>query len=151
MEKTESKIIPFPQANDFDKIFSLIEIEDENSLTDNEFLTNYLGVSARQINYYLSACEFLEIIEKRRFTEFGSCIRRMGLDNKTATIASKIVSKPVFGEVFFLYYFYGEKIAIDEIAELITFRYGNSLDKIATRRASTVKNWIKWINKNRVI
>lgn len=151
MEKIDNKTIPFPQANDFVKIFSIIEIEDENNLNDNEFLANYLGVSPRQINYYLSACEFLDIVEKRRFTEFGSHIRSMGFDNKKATVSSKIVSKPVFGEVFFLYYFYGEKMSIDEIAELIIFRYGNSMDKIAKRRASTVSNWIKWINGNRFI
>lgn len=151
MGKIDNKTIPFPQANDFVKIFSIIEIEDENNLNDNEFLTNYLGVSPRQINYYLSACEFLDIVEKRRFTEFGAHIRSMGFDNKKATVASKIVSKPVFGEVFFLYYFYGEKMSIDEIAELIIFRYGNSMEKIAKRRASTVSNWIKWINGNRFI
>jgi hypothetical protein len=149
MEKTENKLVPFPQANDFDKIFLLIEIDDEENLKDNVFLTNYLGITSRQVNYYLSACEFLDIVEKRKFTDFGLSLRSMGLDHKIATISSKIVSKPVFGEVFFLYYFYSEKMSIDEIAELITFRYGNSLDKIAPRRASTVNNWIKWINKNK--
>ena len=42
----EDKKIPFPQANDFDKIYDLICLEDELKLHDKEFLKNYLNLGA---------------------------------------------------------------------------------------------------------
>ena len=140
MGKIDNKTIPFPQANDFVKIFSIIEIEDENNLNDNEFLTNYLGVSPRQINYYLSACEFLDIIEKRRFTEFGAHIRSMGFDNKKATVAiKKLFLNQFLVKCFSCTIFYGEKMSIAEIAELIIFRYGNSMEKNCKKKSQHCK------------
>ena len=54
----EKRKIPFPQANDFNKIYLLLNIEDERKLKDKNFLMNYVNLGTeRQIAYYLSACE----------------------------------------------------------------------------------------------
>lgn len=38
----EKNKIPFPQANDFNKIVKIIEIENEELLNDNKYLEKYL-------------------------------------------------------------------------------------------------------------
>ena len=41
----ENKVIPFPQANDFNKIYKLICLDDERKLNDKTYLMQYLSGS----------------------------------------------------------------------------------------------------------
>lgn len=141
---------PFPQANDFEKIISLIKIEKETLLQDNDYLTNLLGVSLRQVNYYLAACVFLGIVNKERlFTEYGCTLRNKGHDQFLASISMKIISLPVFGDAFFSKFFYGEDLENEDVSELLSIHYGIKNSAVADRRASTVRNWINWIFSKR--
>ena len=140
---------PFPQANDVNKIISIIRT-DQESLFDNEFLASLLSVTQRQINYYIAACTFLDILDrKRRFSQFGLLLKTKGQDGLIMALSQKIVSKPVFGEVFFNRLFNGATLSNEEISELITFYYGIGNTQVADRRASTVKKWINWIFKQK--
>lgn len=141
---------PFPQANDFEKVISLIKIKKESLLQDNEYLTNLLNVSLRQVNYYLAACVFLGIINKERlFTEYGCILRNQGHDQFLASISMKIISLPVFGDAFFSKFFYGEDMENEDISELLSINYDIKNAAVADRRASTVRNWINWIFSKR--
>ncbi len=145
MEEKKRNTIPFPQANDIKKIILIIRTE-QARLFDNNYLTDLLQISPRQINYYLSACSFLNILDrKRRFTDFGLSMKIKSDDGVAIALSQAIISKPVFGEVFFNKLFNGEFLPIEEISELITFSYGVDSIKVADRRASTVKKWINWI------
>lgn len=145
MEEEMKNKSPFPQANDVDKIISIIRA-DQESLFDNEFLINLLNVTQRQINYYIAACTFLDILDrKRRFTEFGLSLKSKGQEGLIIALSQKIVSKPVFGEAFFNRLFNDAPLSNEEISELITFNYGVDNIQVADRRASTVKKWVDWI------
>ncbi|MBO4516528.1 hypothetical protein J5751_03755 [bacterium] len=149
-EDNEDLNVPFPQANDFEKIIKLIKIEDEALLQDNNYLVSILNVSQRQINYYIAACVFLGVVDnKRLFTEFGCLLRKKGYDNFLSSISAKIISMPVFGDAFFSRFFYDEELSTDDIAELLSITYGIENQAVAKRRASTVKNWINWLFKQR--
>lgn len=146
----EKNIVPFPQANDFNKIVQIIEIDDEELLKDNEYMKIYLSLgTGRQISYYLSACEFLGLINKRKFTKLALEMRCLSKDTKILKFSQLIVSTPVFGEVFFSQYLYGEKYNSELIAQLIGLIYKIDNLEVCKRRASTVLKWISWIENNK--
>lgn len=139
--------IPFPQANDFEKIYLLICVKNEKLLKNKEYLKKYLSLGTdRQISYYLSACEFIGVIShEKKFTAFGKNIRRANLDLKLLMICKSIISQPVFGEVFMAKYLYNEKPSNFDIAQLISLIYGVDNYEVCKRRASTVNKWLSWI------
>ena len=95
-EEKKTKKVPFPQANDVEKIISIIRTE-EQKLSDNDFLMNMLNVTQRQINYYLSASVFLGILDsKRHFTELGHSLINKGNEGLIIALSQLIISKPVF-------------------------------------------------------
>lgn len=150
MEQGDRRI-PFPQANDFNKVYNLICIDDESKLFDKEYLKQYLNLGTeRQIAYYLSACEFLGIITRnKKYTELGQKIRNTNSDLRIIMICKLIISLPVFGEVFLLNYLYNEKPTHEDIAQLISVLYGIDNYEVCNRRASTVNKWIEWVIENR--
>lgn len=147
----EDKKIPFPQANDFNKIYNLICMGDESKLIDKEYLKSYLNLGTeRQIAYYLSACEFLGVINRNKeYTELGKNIRNTNSDLRIVMICKIIISLPVFGEVFLLNYLYDEKSSQEDIAQLISVLYGIDNYEVCKRRASTVSKWLEWVVEKR--
>lgn len=152
MEQGDRKI-PFPQANDFNKIYDLICIEDETKLNDKEFLKEYLSLGTeRQISYYLSACEFLGVIShNKKYTDIGNKIRNASFDLRILMLCKVIVSLPVFGEVFFMKYLYDEHYPIEDIAQLISVIYDIDNFEVCKRRASTVNKWLEWVEQQKQI
>lgn len=146
----EKRKIPFPQANDFNKIIKIIQIVEEKNLSDNSYLLTYLEIgSERQIDYYLSACEFLGLIDKRLFTPLCLEIKGLNYSMFINKICKIIVSSPVFGEVFFTEYLNGLKLSNKEISQFISDVYSIDNIEVCNRRASTVRNWLDWIYENK--
>lgn len=151
MEK-EDKNVPFPQANDFEKIYSLICITEEEQLNDKNYLMELLSLGTeRQIAYYISACEFLGVItHDKKFTKIGLKIREANLDLQILMICKIIVSSPVFGEAFFMKYLYNASLKQDDIAQMIGIIYKIDNYEVCSRRASTVIKWIEWIEEHKL-
>ena len=140
---------PFPQADDFNKIIALVNISKEDDLNYNEILKIVLGeISNRQISYYVSAATFLGIIStekrKRRFTDFGNCLRQSNSILQEVELINSILALPIFGKVYVLSKIVGQQ-DINEIAYLIKETYPNYSDAICERRAQTVLKWIEWV------
>lgn len=146
----QDKRNPFPQANDFEKVIKILET-DEKILCDKEKLQNLIGVgSSRQVQYYLSACQFLGLIDENgKYTELALTIKNSCYENKIFSLSRLIISMPVFGEVFFKKYYYNEESSSDEIAQLISDFWNIDKYSVCKRRASTVKKWLKWIENNK--
>ena len=144
----ERNNIPFPQANDFDKVLKLLMIDDQNKLNNQQCLLAYLELgTTRQVLYYLSACEFLGIINKERlFTEFGNRLRKSSKDTRIILLCKAIIEKPVFGESFFLKYLFKEKLNKDHVSQLISELYGINNIAVCDRRAATVIKWLEWVD-----
>jgi hypothetical protein len=136
----------FPQANDFHKIIKIIYLSEEE-LSDNHFLSNHLELDTdRQVSYYVNAAIYLGIINlDKKFTDFGWKLKESGTETFNNLLAMKIVSKSVFGDVFFYTYFHGVDLKNDDIAQLMLMYQEVSSDSVAERRASTVTSWLKWI------
>ena len=145
----ERNSVPFPQANDFEKIIKLLEVN-EDKLKDNDYLKELLSLGTdRQISYYLSACEFLGLILKRQFTEVAKELKSVSNDIRVLKLSQLIVSMPVFGEVFFMRYYYNSNPRIDEISQMISILYKIDNYEVCKRRASTVIKWLSWIDEQK--
>jgi hypothetical protein len=143
--KSQRRQTPFPQANDLNKIVSILRYEQHNLFSD-DFLIQNLQISKRQIHYYISACVFLDYLDdKRLFTANGKKFKILGNEGSVLHLAQQIISSPVFGQVFFNQFLYGEEMKSDDIADLISINFGVVNESVAKRRSSTVKKWINWI------
>lgn len=148
----KNKKYPFPQANDFNKILLLLNIDNESLFNDKEYLKIYLDLGTeRQISYYLSAFQFLGFIDdEKKFTSYALDIKNQSYDIKILMLCRTIISLPVFGEVFFEKYLFNVDFSTDQIAQLISIIYDIENYEVCKRRTSTVMRWLKWIEENKV-
>ena len=142
--------VPFPQANDFEKIIAIVNVDDDTKLKDYSGMGVYLGdISSRQVDYYISACVYLNIINKdKEFTEIGQRLRNLyGIEQK-AELARVIVSDEIFGSVYFRQKMLGVKLEREDIIEIMKQYVVFDSEPMYARRASTVISWSKWILNN---
>ena len=141
--------VPFPQADDFEKIVTIVNISDSNALNDSVKLSQTLGgITDRQVAYYLSAATFLGLIEsekgQKKFTPKCLEIRNMNSYLQTAELISLILQNPVFSKVYSYTIVIGIQ-EVEDIKEVIKEYYPQYSDAIYERRAQTVSSWINWI------
>ncbi len=149
MEENQWKV-PFPQANDFEKVIAILNIDKAEKLVDKKHLSSILDmVTDRQVQYYLSACAYLGLINKvKKFTKLANELRTLNSSEQTIELARLIVSDKVFGNVYFSQKMYGMKLSTDEIVDIMKAR-GVLFDseEMYKRRAQTVASWIAWIER----
>jgi hypothetical protein len=143
--------IPFPQANDFEKIITLLNVDDAEKLGDKKYLSTQMDmVTDRQVLYYVSACAYLGLISKdKKFTKIANELRLLNSSEQMIELARLIVSDEVFGNVYFAQKIYGMKLSNDEIIEVM--KNHNVLfdsEEMYKRRAQTVSSWLSWIENN---
>ncbi len=138
---------PFPQANNFDKVLMVINVEDPEKLKDYGYMTIYLeDVSERQVDYYISACTYLGLItQNKEFTELGKRIRsKVGVE-QAAEISRVIVSDEVFGDIYFQQKFLGTELERGDVIEIMKENVSFNSEAMYERRASTIISWLRWI------
>lgn len=141
--------VPFPQADDFEKIVTIVNISDSNALNDSVKLSQTLGgITDRQVAYYLSAATFLGLIVsdkgQKKFAQKCLEIRNMNSYLQTAELISLILQNPVFSKVYSYTIVIGIQ-EVEDIKEVIKEYYPQYSDAIYERRAQTVSSWINWI------
>ena len=148
MEK--SNVDVFPQADNIDRIFKIINIENEEDLLNGNNMSIILGdITGRQVQYYINASQYLGILDKsKRFTDFGREIRKSNLFEQKIKLAQKIMSFFVFSEVYFTEIILGVKLELQEIIQIMKKHVYFSSEAMYRRRAQTVRSWISWIHSN---
>lgn len=138
---------PFPQANDINKVIKIINIDHEDNLKDYGYMCMYLGdISNRQVDYYISACTYLNLIgTNKEFTDLGLILRGLTGVEQSVRLAQIIVSDIVFGEVYFMQKFLGIDMTVEDVAERMKKYVVFDSEAMYLRRSSTVCSWIKWI------
>lgn len=139
---------PFPQANDFAKIIKIININDPSKLRDYSYMRSYLNyISDRQVDYYISACVYLALINKNKeFTEAGLELREKKGIYREAELYRAVISDDVFGLVYFLQKIKGTELSNEEIIEIMHKKMSFKSEAMYVRRASTIVSWLKWID-----
>lgn len=141
----------FPQADSIDKILYIIKQFDEDELKEKEYLAKSVDIAPRQVDYYLDALIFLDIVdEEYNYTETAVAIISADTEQKKLHLRNLIINRPVFKSV---YKSIMHKKAFPDrktIAYLIQ-QYFDLNDMTAERRSSTVVKWIKWIKDNKML
>jgi len=147
--------VPFPQADSFPRVLDLLSVLHGEELTRSAVTRKY-EFDPRQTNYYVSACEYLGLIERFSIGENG---RRYRLTAEARTIMSlpykkkhlalmkKILEHSVFHEAF-------RPVAngnglpdrneVCRIMQSVVFPKPMS-DTTIGRRSSTVLGWLDWV------
>lgn len=146
--------VPFPQANNFERVIDLLSLLVEKSLSKDEITENY-QFDIRQTQYYTDAARYLGLINKVseksngeiRFTltDSGIFILKSGQKYKTLKFIQKILEHQVFYQVFAETLKSGEIPSIPEIKRIMAACNLGIQEKTIVRRSSTVRSWIQWI------
>lgn len=145
----ENKLIPFPQADDFNKVILLINFPKEK-LKDNEYIkTNLHDITERQVSYYISAAQYLNVIDsKRNMTDVGLKLQTLNSAEQTIELIRIMIADEIIGTAFLTELIYDFQLEKEELISMIRKKYPTYSDKIYGRRAQTLKSWLKWMKNN---
>lgn len=149
----EPKDIPFPQADSFERVVDLLSVLFEGNLSRDEVTLKY-EFDARQTNYYISACEYLGLIERgsndNEEIEYKLSLEAKKILNlrhkqKYLNLMQRILRHSVF------YYTFKKALDLGNIpqkSDILAIMENSSLDLsriTLERRCSTVRGWLDWI------
>ncbi|MBF1085165.1 hypothetical protein [Solobacterium sp.] len=142
--------IPFPQADDFDKILLIINITDEELLIDNLYMQKYLkGITSRQVSYFLSAAMYIGLIDKnKKFTELGNTVRKEKGKIQVIEIINILLSDDVIRYSYIYEAVLCIPLSINLIGNRIQKYYPDYSLSTCRRRAQTVCGWVEWIQNH---
>lgn len=136
--------VPFPQANDMNKIISLV-MADNIVLYDKKEAMKVLNVTTeRQVAYYLSALLYLNYINHdKEFTELALSLKE-SKNKLMRNIYDKLISEPLFKEAhdccLDMY-----KVNVEDLRFRIAQENPTMAESTVNRRASTIKAWVEWM------
>ena len=161
--ETEPQDIPYPQADDLDKVVDIIQLIEAGSTSKAE-ISDYFDFEERQGDYYLNAAAYLGFIKRTRqqFTLTTSgrhfCDIR-SRSERTVLLITHLLQKPTFRAIFqrlsdqqqhlrlFENYWSVDELDQAEIASIIQTHTALN-QQTASRRALTARSWVKWVLKN---
>jgi hypothetical protein len=147
--------IPFPQANNFERVVDLMGLLVSNDLSKEEITANY-DFDKRQTDYYFNAGKYLGVIEsykdeqkitRVKLTSKGREIMKKNHKLKNLEIVKAIVSHKVFKETLEKYFSKSDTPSPQEVVEIMKRNtlYHIDSDSTFSRRSSTILKWIEWI------
>lgn len=150
-------VIPFPQANSFERVINLCELLKQKEFLTKEEITQNYDFDARQTDYYSNAGKYLGLIATGKdllngqtgcyLTDKGKQIFDINLIDRQKEFVKIIIAHLPFKETLRLYLTNGEMPSKDEIIEIMkkSNLYHVKAETTYFRRASTVIGWINWI------
>jgi len=165
LDKTEiasEPILPFPQADNFDRIINLCEQLKQKEFLSNEEITQNYDFAARQTNYYAGAASYLGLVKTGRdpftgqtgylLTEKAKRIFGLSLSERQKEFVKLIVSHSVFKKVVKNHLDNGEMPSKETIVETMkscgirNLKSGKAYsEETYHRRALTIISWVNWI------
>ncbi|AFZ00363.1 type II restriction enzyme [Calothrix sp. PCC 6303] len=148
--------IPFPQANNFERVIDVLTLLVDKELTKDEITAEY-RFDERQTEYYTDAARYLKLIDKYinpatgkltfYLTDEGKHLLNGKYKKKIISLIKKILQHEAFYKTFKLTLENGLNPDIHTISEIIksSSLSKNYADATIKRRSSTVRGWIDWI------
>lgn len=139
-----NNFIPFPQANDINKVIALVQAGDD-IIEDKEKAKEVISVGTpRQVSYYLSALQYLKYLgQNKKLTE-----RALKLQNSKSELVSDIYNQlledKLFGKAYHDFKATGE-VNIDKVASDLKKENKRLSESTLERRASTIRSWVEWM------
>lgn len=143
--------IPFIQADNFERIISLLENMYDNPMTGEE-IEELMKFTSRQKDYYFNAGRYLGLFEKikedkitkYRLTKIGINIFKKNYKERQLELVRLILSHRIFKDLFKETIDSGRMPERSKVIEL-ELQYNVCSSNVASRRASSVISWINWI------
>lgn len=144
--------IPFIQADNFERIISLLENMYENDLSGEE-VEELMQFTSRQTGYYYNAGRYLGLFEKYkgddklikyRLTKLGRKVYNKNYKSRQLLLVELILSHQIFRDLF-LYVKQIGALPSKDIVRTTEMKYNVCSFSVADRRASTVIGWLRWI------
>jgi len=149
--------IPFPQADNFERIINLCELLNQKEFLLKEDITQNYDFDSRQTDYYSNAGKYLGLIETGKdpvtlqkgcfLTSKGKQLFKLNLVDRQKEFAKLIISHSAFRDTLKLSLDKGEVPDKEQIVEIMMHSklYNVNSESTYFRRASTVIGWINWI------
>lgn len=142
--------VPFPQADDFEKCVTLLNLLKEWVISKDYILKNF-GFTDRQVDYYVNACKYLWCAESVRawgytLSELWKQIVSLSDKEKKLSLIMLILSHQVFNEVY-QEYSKSSKLSKADITPIMKKcnLYKVESEDTYERRASTILSWCERI------
>jgi hypothetical protein len=147
--------VPFPQADDFERIIDLVEFLSESPRTIEEITLQY-EFAPRQSDYYFNAARYLGLAEVsrgddgtnfRQATELAKTIITMPYKERQLRLAELILAIDPIAEIYLDWINGIETPNLDKIEKLFTESKSSQGLSGATlrRRAQTINAWVTWL------
>lgn len=136
--------IPFPQANDINKVIALVQAGDD-IIENKEKAKEVINVGTpRQVSYYLSALQYLKYLgQNKKLTE-----RALKLQNSKSELVSDIYNQlledKLFGKAYHDFKATRE-VSIDKVTSDLKKENRRLSESTLKRRASTIRSWVEWM------
>ncbi|MBR2207515.1 MAG: hypothetical protein IJ859_01765 [Synergistaceae bacterium] len=146
--------IPFPQADNFERVINICELLNNHSL-NKQTVTERYAFDKRQTNYYTDAARYLGLLDRVSrngdtiyfLLDKGQRILKLNFKQRQLTLCESILSHKVFNEALRTYFKNGIEPSIKDVSNIMRQFgiYNVESEETFKRRASTVKGWISWI------
>jgi len=147
--------VPFPQADDFERIIDLVEFLAESPRTIEEITLQY-EFAPRQSDYYFNAARYLGLAEVsrgddgtnlRQSTELANVIIKMPYKERQLRLAELILAIDPISEIYLNWVNGIETPSLNRIEQLFTESESSRGLSGATlrRRAQTISAWVTWL------
>lgn len=143
--------VPFIQADNFERIVSLLENMYDNPMTSDEII-ELMKFTSRQRDYYFNAGKYLGLFQKLKedkvtkygLTNIGVNVYKKSYKERQLELVKLILSHRIFRDLFTEILETGEIPNHKRVIEL-ELEYNLCSKKLASRRAISVISWLKWI------
>lgn len=143
--------VPFIQADNFERIVSLLENMYDNPMTSDEII-ELMKFTIRQRDYYFNAGKYLGLFQKLKedkvtkygLTNIGVKVYNKSYKDRQLELVKLILSHRIFRDLFTEILETGEIPNHKRVIEL-ELEYNVCGKKLASRRAVSVISWLKWI------
>lgn len=146
--------IPFPQADNFNRVINLCELLYKNEMTKEEITANY-DFDPRQTSYYADAGRYLGLIDKKRqkdgvkffLSKEGKNIFKLRYKERQLKYVELIFKHKAFRECFEECLMSSEIPSKKDVIRIMenSNLYKVNADSTYNRRASTITGWINWV------
>jgi len=143
--------IPFPQADDFDRVIDMVALLIDSPKTKNDLAENY-DFDPRQSDYYLNASRYLGLVESLDHSTYGpselaNIIYSKNPQEKTAFLMAILMRVPAVRNLNKIWSTDGSKPSLDKVIQILENLPDTSTlaDSTKKRRAQTVMSWTSWL------
>ncbi len=142
--------VPFPQANDFEKVINIIEILFAGLAETREDFADHFSFDIRQADYYFNAARYLGLAAAKEgriyLTPRGREIVLMNKMKRHYALIQRVLSRKVFHDVYTM--LESQEPTIDDVVNLMEENnvLSGKSESLKRRRAQTVMSWCRWIH-----